>query len=270
MNTSAAESIYENRSTDPVELMLQYKRTGDLETRNQLVMHYLGSVKKTVMSMRSILPPNMQYEDFINQGVLALIDCIEKFDPSRGASFDTYIFKRLRGSVLSYMRKQSWLPYRVRTAKRTIQHGQEVLTAQLGREPTQEELCGSLSMSMGDFDRYQMEISNSEMYSFEDLIENASQLIGRSNAEEGGKSSPEEHVMQEELCEVLQQAIDELPKREREVITLCYYENLNLREIGEVLGVSQQRASCARTSGLAKLSKKLSDYLNEKEPRNVK
>lgn len=264
MNNLAEAEAYED-SADPAELMLRYKQTGDLEIRNQLVMHYLGSVKKTVMSMRSILPANMQYDDFINQGVLALIDCIDKFDPSRGASFDTYIFKRLRGSVLSYMRKQSWLPYRVRSARRTILQEQDALTAELSREPTQAELCERLDMSMEDYDRYIAEIANAEMYSFEDLLENASQLINHAGSEDGEQISPEERVMQEELCQVLQQAIDALPKREREVITLCYYENLNLREIGEVLGVSQQRASCARTSGLAKLSKKLSDYLSERE-----
>lgn len=267
MNNLAEADLYVNAS-DPVELMRQYKQTGDLEIRNQIVMHYLGSVKKTVMSMRSILPPNMQYEDFINQGVLALIDCIDKFDPSRGATFDTYIFKRLRGSVLSYMRKQSWLPYRVRSARRTIMHQQEVLTAELSREPTQVELCERLDMSVEDYNRYITEIANAEMYSFEDLLENASQLINRNLAADSEETSPEEQVMREELCQVLQQAIDELPKREREVITLCYYENLNLREIGEVLGVSQQRASCARTSGLAKLSRKLSDYLNERESKS--
>ncbi|MDD3228564.1 MAG: FliA/WhiG family RNA polymerase sigma factor [Oscillospiraceae bacterium] len=267
MSSSAAEHMEDAGNLNPEELMLRYKETGDLQIRNQLVMHYLSSVKKTVMSMRSILPSNMQYEDFINQGVLALIDCIEKFDPSRGASFDTYIFKRLRGSVLSYMRKQSWLPYRVRVAKRTIQHEQEILTAKLGRKPTQKELCSNLNMKMEDYDKYITEISNAEIYSFEELLENASQLISRSNTESGDKTSPEARVMRQELCTVLQQAIEELPKREREVITLCYYENLNLREIGEVLGVSQQRASSARTSGLAKLSKKLSAYLCEKEPR---
>ena len=138
---------------DPVELMRIYKQTGDLEVRNQLVVHYMDSVKKTVMSMRSILPGNMQYDDFVNQGVLALIDCIEKYQFDRGASFDTYIYKRLRGSVLSYMRKQSWLPYRVRAAKRNIQQEQERMIAELGREPTNAELAERLQMSQKELDK---------------------------------------------------------------------------------------------------------------------
>ena len=124
-----------------------YKKTGDLSIRNQIVLHYMDSIKKTVMSMRSILPGNMQYDDFVNQGVLALIDCIEKYDMDRGASFDTYIYKRLRGSVLSYMRKQSWLPYRVRVARRNILQEQEHMMAELGREPTHAELAQRMRMS---------------------------------------------------------------------------------------------------------------------------
>ncbi len=256
-------AVEKDNQKDPVELMKQYKQTGDLSIRNQLVMYYINSVKKTVMSMRSILPASIQYDDFVNQGVLALIDCIDKYDPERGASFDTYIYKRLRGSVLSYMRKQSWLPYRVRNARRNILQEQENMIAQLGREPTNSELAERLGMTEKELDRYLVEISNAEMYSFEELLENASQMI-ESNANHNDETSPEGNVLRNELKTVLQKAIDSLPMREKQVITLCYYENLNLREIGEILGVSQQRASCARTTGLAKLNKKLSEYLDGK------
>lgn len=248
---------------NPTELMALYKQTGDLAVRNQLVLHYISSVKKTVMSMRSILPANIQYDDFVNQGVLALIDCIEKYDASRGASFDTYIYKRLRGSVLSYMRKQSWLPYRVRVARRNILQEQENMMAELGREPTTLELAERLQMSEKELDKYLVEIANAEMYSFEELLENASYMI-EGTVDHSGTPLPEAQVLQDELKQVLQEAIDSLPMREKQVITLCYYENLNLREIGEVLGVSQQRASCARTTGLTKLNKKITDYLEGK------
>ena len=252
---------------DPVELMRIYKQTGDLEVRNQLVLHYMDSVKKTVMSMRSILPGNMQYDDFVNQGVLALIDCIEKYQFDRGASFDTYSYKRLRGSVLSYMRKQSWLPYRVRAAKRNIQQEQERMIAELGREPTNAELAERLEMSQKELDKYLVEISNGEMYSFEELLENASHVVEWLAEKHDGTDQvePEGELLKNELRQVLIDAIESLPMRERQVITLCYYENLNLREIGEVLGISQQRASCARSTGLTKLKKKISEYLNGKE-----
>lgn len=268
MNSAVSIKKEPTSYDDPVELMRLYKRTGNMEVRNQLVLHYMDSVKKTVMSMRSILPGNMQYDDFINQGVLALIDCIDKYQFDRGASFDTYIYKRLRGSVLSYMRKQSWLPYRVRAARRNIMQEQERMTAELGREPTNEELAERLQMSQKELDKYLVEISNGEMYSFEELLENASHVVEQLSEtyDDTGMVEPEGKLLKNELRQTLVDAIESLPMRERQVITLCYYENLNLREIGEVLGISQQRASCARSSGLAKLKKKISEYMNGKEP----
>ena len=264
---SSAAAKKKETCEDPVELMRLYKQTGDLELRNRLVLHYMDSVKKTVMSMRSMLPGNMQYDDFVNQGVLALIDCIEKYQFDRGASFDTYSYKRLRGSVLSYMRKQSWLPYRVRAARRNILQEHEHMTAELGREPTNQELAERLEMSEKELDKYLLEISNGEMYSFEELLENASHVVEHlaESPDSTDSREPEGELLKQELRQVLIDAIESLPMRERQVITLCYYENLNLREIGEVLGISQQRASCARSTGLAKLKKKMSDYLNGKE-----
>lgn len=253
---------------DPEELMRKYKDTKDIRIRNQLVLHYESSVRKTVMSMRSILPANAQYDDFVNQGIIALIDCIDKYDPDRGASFDTYIYKRLRGSVLSYMRKQSWLPYRVRVARRNIIRERDNLSAELMREPTQAELAERLDMSEKELDKFMQEISNAEMLSFEELMENAAQLLDVSLERAGnsnGYEAPEGKLLADELKEVLLKSIETLPMREKQVITLCYYENLNLREIGEVLSISQQRASCARTTGLQKLNKKLKEYLNGKD-----
>lgn len=253
---------------NPEELMRLYKKTGDMELRNQLVLHYVDAVQKAVMSMRSTLPINAQYEDLVNQGILALIDCIDKYDPDRGAAFETYIYKRLRGAVLSYMRKQSWIPYRVRSARRSILQERDNLSSELLREPTQQELAQRLDMSEKELDKYLQEISNAEMLSFEELLENAGQLIeGSLESSSPVYDAPEGKLLAEELKEVLKSSIEELPRREREVITLCYYENLNLREIGEVLGISQQRASCARTTGLQKLNKKLKKYLDGKDEK---
>lgn len=145
---------------------------------------------------------------------------------------------------------------------------QERMTAELGREPTNEELAERLQMSQKELDKYMVEISNGEMYSFEELLENASHVVEQlaETYDDTGMVEPEGKLLKNELRQTLIDAIESLPMRERQVITLCYYENLNLREIGEVLGISQQRASCARSSGLTKLKKKISEYLNGKEP----
>ncbi len=248
---------------NPEELMAAYKQTGDLNIRNQLVMHYAPVVKNTIISMRSLLPQNIQQEEFFNQGIITLMGCIDKFDPDRGASFSTFIYKHLRGTMLSYMRKQSWLPYRVRTARRSIIQGQAELGNQLMREPTDKELAEYLGMPEKELNRNLQEIATADMFSFEELID------GMSSGQEGFTNTREDTVdrnlLQKELKQVLGEAIDRLSPKEKQVITLCYYENLNLREIGEVLSVSQQRVSFIRSAALTKLNKVMSQYLHGKD-----
>ncbi|MDR1194053.1 MAG: FliA/WhiG family RNA polymerase sigma factor [Peptococcaceae bacterium] len=243
---------------DPEGLMRAYKKNGDLTVRNQLVMHYAAAVKSTLYSMRSILPANIQPEEWFNQGILTLMDCIEKYDPDRGASFGTYIFKRLRGAMLSYMRKQSWLPYRVRLARREIQKGRAELENQLMREATAQELADHLGMAAKELDRYLVEIGSADMLSFEELIGVGPQAGDPGAAE---AQAVDQELLKDELKQALAEAIDQLSPKEKQVIALCYYENLNLREIGEVLGVSQQRISFIRAGALTKLNQRLSNYL---------
>lgn len=248
---------------NPEELMAAYKQTGDLNIRNQLVMHYAPTVKNTIISMRSLLPQNIQQDEFFNQGIITLMGCIDKFDPGRGASFSTFIYKHLRGTMLSYMRKQSWLPYRVRTARRSIVQGQAELSNQLMREPTDRELAEYLDMPEKELNRNLQEIAAADMVSFEELIE------GTGGSQEGltniRENTVDRDMLQRELKQVLGEAIDRLSPKEKQVITLCYYENLNLREIGEVLNVSQQRISFIRSSALTKLNRAMSQYLHGKD-----
>lgn len=240
---------------NPEEMMEAYKRTRDIDIRNQLVLHYSSAVRHTIINMRNMLSTTIQQEEFFNQGIIALIDCIEKYDPSRGASFTTFIYKYIRGAMLSYMRKNSWLPYRVRVARRGALQAQAELSNKLLREPTDSEMAEFLAISEEELRRRQKEIANADMVSFDDLINVA--LARSSDTGEEIDAS----MLREELREVLSKAIDKLSAKEKQVIALCYYENLNLREIGEVLGVSQQRISYIRTNALAKLKVSMMAYL---------
>jgi RNA polymerase sigma factor for flagellar operon FliA len=215
--------------------------------------------------MRSVLPLHIQQEEFFNQGVITLIDCIEKFDPDRGASFKTFIYKHLRGAMLTYFRKQSWLPYRVRTARRSILQAQADMSNQLLREPSDKELAEYLNMPEKELDRNLQEMAAANMLSFEELLGGG--LAAPVGDREDGltdisESLIDRDMMQEELTEVLAAAIESLSAKEKQVIALCYYENLNLREIGEVLSVTQQRVSFIRSSALEKLKKAMTQYMH--------
>jgi RNA polymerase sigma factor for flagellar operon FliA len=252
-------------------MMALYKQTKDVEIRNQLVMHYAPAVKHTIINMRSILPQHISQEEFFHQGVIALIECIDKYDPDRGASFSTFIYKHLRGAMLSYMRKHSWLPYRVRTARRSILQARAELNSQLLREPTDQELADHLQMPAKELNRNLQEIATADMVSFEEVMSGAgggiTSLFDGATTQAGQRlaairdDSIDRELMQEELRSVLAEAIDDLSPKEKQVISLCYYENLNLREIGEVLNVSQQRISFIRSQALAKLKNTMVKYL---------
>ena len=270
-----AEQLAPTEPENPGKMMAEYKQTKDILIRNRLVLYYAPVVKHTIINMRAMLPQNIQQEDFFNQGILTLIDCIERFDPDRGASFTTFIYKHLRGAMLSYMRKHSWLPYRVRVARRSILQAQADLNNRLMREPTEKEIADHLRMPEKELSRNLQEIGTAEMLSFEELVSGAGggfsspydgiSLHGSDRFGDLLEDSVDRGLMQDELQQVLEQAITALAPREKQVITLCYYENLNLREIGEVLGVSQQRISYIRSGALAKLRQALTEYLHGKD-----
>ena len=274
-NVRVAEQQPPTEPENPEKLMAEYKQTKDVGIRNRLVMYYAPVVKHTIINMRAMLPQNIQQEEFFNQGILTLIDCIEKFDPNRGASFTTFIYKHLRGAMLSYMRKHSWLPYRVRVARRSILQAQAELSHNLLREPTEKEIADHLQIPEKELSRNLREIGTADMISFEELISGAGggftapfdgiPLHGSDRFGDILEDSVDRGLMEDELEGVLAEAIDALSPKEKQVITLCYYENLNLREIGEVLGVSQQRISYIRSGALARLRQALTEYLHGKD-----
>lgn len=262
MAGNGKNSIKEIKVENPEELMRRYKAGGDVELRNQLVMHYLQYINVAIYSMRSILLSNIPFEDFFNQGVLALIDCIERYDPYRGASFDTYSYLGIRGAVLKYARKQNWLPNRVWDARKRILQGRSDLQQQLLREPTDAELAQYLDMTEQQLTGLESEISALDTVSFEELLENTYNNV-LDNVGLISETDVSESLLKQELMQALAKAIDSLAPKQKQVISLYYYENLNLREIGEVLGVSQQRVSQIRTKALEALSEAMRQFKYE-------
>ena len=259
MSNNESRLIKEQKIAEPEKVMLRYKETGDIELRNQLVMHYLQYVNIAIYSMRSILLSNIPFDDFFNQGIIALIDCIERYDPSRGASFDTYSYMGIRGSILKYLRKQNWLPNRVWEARKRIAQGRFDLEQSLLREPTDKELAEHLEMTEKQLNSLISEITIVETVSFEELLENTYNSI----TENTGLISDvdvSDSLLQQELLDALAKAIDNLPSNQKQVVSLYYYENLNLREIGEVLNVSQQRVSQIRSKALEVLTEAMKDF----------
>lgn len=259
MASSGGNAVKEIKVDKPEDLMRLYKTTGNVELRNKLVMHYIQLVNIAIYSMKSIFLSNIPFEDFFNQGVLALIECIERYDPCRGASFDTYSYLGIRGSILKYLRKQNWLPNRVWEARKKIIHGRTELEQVLMREPTDKELADHVGISEKQLEGLITEMSSVDTVSFEELLE-SKYFSGTENRGFADDSSISDRLIQEELLEALAEAIDKLPPKHKQVISLYYYENLNLREIGEVLSVSQQRISQIRAKALESLKEAIRQF----------
>lgn len=251
--------IKEQKLEDPEKVMREYKATGNIELRNSLVMHYLNLVNLSIYSMRSVLLSNIPFEDFFNQGVITLIDCLERYDPDKGASFDTYSYLGIRGSILKYMRKQNWLTNRAWDAQNKISQGRKFLEQKLMREPTDSELAEYLGITEQQLSQRIVEIASIDTISFEEMIEQAWEGVIEKSMD-NSKSQVDSELLETELQGELAKAIECLDPKEKQIISLYYYENLNLREIGEVLDISQQRVSQIRKKALDKLYEKMKEY----------
>lgn len=240
----------------------EYKSTGNIAVRNKIVMAYSYIAQVSAFQLRGIADNNSQVEDMINQGIITLIDCIEKYDISKGIKFESYAYMRVRGGIIDLVRKQDWIPRRVRVNAKVINNTRTELANSLGREPTQAEIAQKMGIDEAKLSRYNAEISNAVTYSFEELIQNVSQMSGVLENSAKDEITPERKLLKDELRKALAKAIDELSEREKLVITLYYYENLNLSDIAKVMEVSIQRISQINSRAVAKLRDKLNDYIN--------
>lgn len=255
-------SNLQNKKLTPEEaeqMMLEYKQNGSIELRNCLVMHYSYIAKSVAANMSSTFHKYASTEEMVHQGVIALIDSLQRFKPEKGIKFSTYAYTKVRGAVIDYVRKQDWLPRRVRQTDIQINKTEEELTAKLGRTPTRTEMAEQMGMSLKEFDHCIYEMSGGHVYSFESFLEAPTQT--KSFITRDDESDPEENIYKKELEEELAKAIDTLNEQERTVLSLYYYENLTMKEIGFVMGVSEQRIGQINRKLIQKLRDILSDYM---------
>lgn len=244
-----------------LSLYSEYKQTGDISKRNEIVIGFGYIAKSSAMQLRGIITGFAQIEDMVNHGMVTLIDCVEKFDPSKGIKFESYAFMRVRGSIIDFVRKQDWIPRRVRSMAKEINNVRSLLSNELMREPTQEEIARKLDISVKKLNQYCGEIENASLFSFEELIQNINQMGDVIDNPFNTDSSPEKKILRSELRNVLKQAIESLSDRERLVVTLYYFENMNLSEISEILEVTIARVSQINAKAVSKIRVKIEEYI---------
>lgn len=244
------------------ELWRRYKGAGDERARERLVVAYSPMVKFVAGRVAATLPSHIDEADLVSYGLSGLINAIERFDTSREIKFETYAIMRIRGAIIDELRALDWVPRSVRSRARDIEQANRKLEARLQRAPTDAEMAAELGIPLAEFNASLVQIAGSTIIALDELWgtgENGSDQVSLLDtlADEHAPN-PEAIVDQGQLRDRIADAISALPDREKLVIALYYYENLTLREIGEVIGVTESRVSQLHTKAVLRLRSKLS------------
>jgi RNA polymerase sigma factor FliA len=239
-----------------------YKSSKDQAVRDRLILTYAPLVKYVAGRLGSGLPAHVDEGDLVSYGLLGLIAAIERYDPDRDVKFETYAIARIKGSILDELRAMDWVPRSVRSRARQIERAMAELEAKLGRAPSDEEVAKKVGISTDELEGSLTDISRSSIAALDELWtisgSGGDQIALIDTIEDTQGPEPQSAFAQTEMRESIADAISRLPEREKLVITLYYYEDLTLREIGEVLGVTESRVSQLHTKAILRLKGRLS------------
>jgi len=233
-----------------------YRRTGDLEAREKLLVRYLPLVKNVAGRMAMGFPKSVEVSDLVNTGVIGLIEAFSNFDPARGVKFETYAVPRIRGAILDELRALDWVPRSTRAKSREIERALVKLVNDLGRNPNDEELSGYLNISVKELHTALNDVASTTILSLDEMIygeEDNRQIPRVETVEDRSGDTILANIEKSELRAFLVVAISNLTEQEKLVIALYYYEELTLKEIGEVMQISESRVSQIHTKSILKL-----------------
>ena len=245
---------------DTQPLWLEYRRTGDQKLRDRLILTYAPLVKYVAGRLGSGLPAHVDEGDLVSYGLLGLIGAIERFDPERDIKFETYAISRVKGAIIDELRALDWVPRSVRSRAREIERAVGELESKLGRAPNDEEIAKKVGITTEELEDSLTEISRTSIAALDELwtvSDGGDQISLIDTIEDDTGPDPQTALSATELREAIGEAIARLPEREKLVVTLYYYEELTLREIGEVLGVTESRVSQLHTKAVLRLKSRL-------------
>lgn len=249
-------------SEDALALWQRYQATGDGSLRDRLVLTYAPLVKYIVYRKLRELPASCELEDLISCGIEGLIGAIDRYDPGKGATLEQFLWTRIHGAVLDELRRQDWAPRSLRRWERDISRARDQFAGLYGRRPTQKELAEAVGATVAELREREGDIARSDVTSLNTLtlsddqttIERIDTLVSTDE-----RSDPERHAATSAAKDRFRAAFEGLPRREREVAVLLYVKSLTLREIGEILGVSESRVCQIH----GELKRKLRDRLRD-------
>jgi RNA polymerase sigma factor for flagellar operon FliA len=246
-------------------LWRRYKAHGDQVARDRLILAYAPLVKYVAGRMRSALPSHVEESDLISYGLLGLIGAVERFDPQREVKFETYAVSRIKGAIIDELRSMDWVPRSVRARAREIERVSADLENRLQRAPTDDELAAAMRMQGDEFQALLNQIASASIVALDEMWSvsaggDSLSLIDTIGA--GRLADPVAQLDVADLRDTLADAIARLPEREKIVIALYYYDGLTLREIGDVLGVTESRVSQLHTKAILRLKGRLQAHVS--------
>ncbi|OQX30862.1 MAG: RNA polymerase sigma factor FliA [Candidatus Sedimenticola endophacoides] len=230
-----------------------------VQDQDSLVTRHALLVKRIAYHLMNRLPPSVQVDDLIQSGMIGLLEAGRNYDPSQGASFETYAGIRIRGAMLDEIRRSDWTPRSVHRKARQVAEVMRRIENEVGRDARDVEVADALEMSLEEYHRILLDASSSRLFSVDEL-QSVGELPQR-RGENNGADALLDNVQHDEFRHSLADAIAGLPDRERLVMSLYYDEELNLREIGKVLGVSESRVCQIHSQAALRLRARLADWL---------
>jgi len=235
-----------------------YTATG-ISDKEQCIKEYAPLVKRIAHFMMLKLPNSVQVDDIIQAGMIGLLDAAGRYDELRGAQFETYASQRIRGAMLDELRAADWLPRSLRSDMRKIENAISRTQQRLGRTPAESDIASELGMNLQDYQQLLQESRGAQLMYYEDF-HNAEDEDFFERFESDGKSNPLEMLKDERFRDALISAIGSLPERERMLMGMHYEQDMNLREIGEVLGVGESRVCQLHSQAVARLRSMLKEH----------
>ena len=242
-------------------LLEEYGMSRSEALRNEIVLKNLGLVRACALSLRNTFIKYGDVDDVVNEGVIALMEAIDSFDPAKGAKFETYASLKVRGAIIDYVRRQDWVPRPVRKFARDLDKANSILYNQYNRAPTTGELAEYLGMSEDKLLRGMADAANAVTLSFEELLYEDN-FEDAPTANDGTDS----RLLREERRRVIADAISSLREKERQVITLYYYKSMKYSDIAKVIGVSESRVCQINTKAMLALKAALEPYIRGNSP----
>lgn len=227
---------------------------------NRLVADHVPLVKRIAYHLLPRLPAAVQIDDLVQAGILGLIEAARKYSQEHGASFETYAGIRIRGAILDEVRRNDWAPRAVYRKARELSAAITAVENREGRAARDAEIARELNISLEDYHQWVREASSYQVFSFDEAIGDAEEGSGNASGGSDPGRNPYEKLLDEDFSKALAETIAGLPEREAMVLSLYYDDELNLREIGEVLGVSESRVSQIHSQALVRLRARMRDW----------